>query len=72
MKLPSSMNVVVQMIAQAKNMAGKPVNLTVERIYKAAVLSWDQCHMTDKGKQPAQANKISTVKPKGKKPTFQS
>ena len=41
------------MIAQAKNMAGKPVDLTVEGIYKAAVLFWNQCHMTGKGKQPA-------------------
>ena len=70
-KLPSSMDVVVQMIVQAKDMAGKPVNPTIEGIYKAMVLSWDQHHMTGKGKQPAQANKISTVKPKGKEPTFQ-
>ena len=28
--------------------------------------------MTGKGKQPVQANQISTVKPKGKEPTFQS
>ena len=71
-KLPSSMDVIMQMIAQAKDMADKPVNPTVKGIYKAAVLSWDQCHMTDKVKQPAQANKISTVKPKEKEPTFQS
>ena len=65
------MDVVVQMIAQAKDMAGKPVNPTVEGIYKAAVLSQNQHHMIDKGKQAAQAKKISTVKPKGKEPTFQ-
>ena len=53
-------------------MAGKPVDPTVKGIYKATVLSWDQHHMTGKGKQPAQKNKISTVKPKGKEPTFQS
>ena len=70
-KLPSSMDVVVQMIAQAKDTAGKPVNSTVKGIYKAVVLSWDQHHMIGKGKQPAQANKISVVKPKEKKPTFQ-
>ena len=51
-------------------MAGKPVNPTIKGIYKAVVLSWDQCHMTGKGKQPAQGNKISTVKSKGKKHTF--
>ena len=70
-KLPSSMDVVVQMIVQAKDMAGKPVDPIIEEIYKAAVISLDQHHMTDKGKQPAQANKISAVKPKGKEPTFQ-
>ena len=70
MKLPSSMNVIAQMIVQAKDTAGKLVNPTVKEIYKAAVLSWNQCHMTDKGKQPAQANKMSAVKPKGKEPTF--
>ena len=70
-KLSSSMDVIAQMIAQAKDTAGKPVDSTVERIYKAAVLSWDQHHMTGKGKQPAQANKISAVKPKGKESTFQ-
>ena len=52
-------------------MAGKPVDPTVEGIYKAVVLSWDQCHMIGKGKQPAQANKISTVKSKEKEPIFQ-
>ena len=72
MKLSSSMDVVAQMIAQAKDMAGKLVNPTVKGIYKAVVLSWDQHHMTGKGKQPVQANKISTVKLKGKEPTFQS
>ena len=71
-KLPSFMNVIMQMIIQAKNMAGKPVNPIIKGIYKAAVLSWNQCHMTGKGKQPVQANKISTMKPKRKKPTFQS
>ena len=65
------MDVVVQMIVQVKDMGGKPVNPTVKGIYKATVLSWDQHHMTGKGKQPVQANKISTVKPKGKEPTFQ-
>ena len=69
-KLPFSMDVVMQMIVQAKDMAGKLFDPTVEGIYKAAVLSWDQCHMTGKGKQPAQGNKISTVKSKGKKHTF--
>ena len=59
------------MIAQAKDMAGKPVDPTVEGIYKAVVLSWDQCHMIGKGKQPVPANKISTMKSKGKESTFQ-
>ena len=72
MKLSSSMDVVAQMIVQAKDMASKLVDSTIKGIYKAAVLSWDQRHMTGKGKQPAQTNKNSTVKPKGKEPTFQS
>ena len=66
MKLPSSMDVVAQMIVQAKDMASKLVDPTITGIYKAAVLSWDQHHMTGKGKQPAQANKNSAVKPKRK------
>ena len=66
------MDVIAQMIAQAKNTAGKLVNPTVEEIYKAAILSWNQHHRTGKGKQPVQANKISAVKPKGKELTFQS
>ena len=60
------------MIVSTKDTAGKPVDPTIEGNYKAMVPSWDQCHMINKGKQPAQANKISTVKPKGKEPTFQS
>ena len=52
-KLLSSMNAIVQMIVQAKDTTGKLVNPTVKGIYKATVLSWDQCHMTGKGKQPA-------------------
>ena len=71
-KFPSCMDVVEQMIVQAKDMAGKLVNPTIEGIYKAVVLFWDQCHMIDRGRQPAQANKISTVKSKEKEPTFQS
>ena len=66
------MDVIVQIIAQAKDMASKLVNPTVEGIYKAAVLFWNQHHITGKGKQQVQANKISAVKPKGKEPTFQS
>ena len=60
------------MIAQAKDMASKLVNPTVEGIYKAAVLFWDQHHIIGKDKQPMQANKISTVKPKGKEPTVKT
>ena len=66
------MDVIAQMIVQAKDTAGKLVDPTVEGIYKAAILSWGQCHMTGKGKQPVQANKISTIKPKGKESIFQS
>ena len=66
------MDVVAQIIAQTKDMAGKPVDPTVEGIYKVVVLSRDQYHMTGKGKQPVQANKISAVKPEEKEPTFQS
>ena len=70
--LPAMMDVVAQMIAQVKDSTGKAKKPTVAEIHSAVVLSWDQCHMLGKGKAPAQANKISTVKPhKGKEPSFQ-
>ena len=50
-KLPLLMDVVAQMVIQAKDMASKLVDPTIEGIYKAVVLLWDQCHMTGKGKQ---------------------
>ena len=71
-KLPARMDVIAQMIAQAKDSTGKAKELMVAEIHLAVVLSWDQCHMSGKGKAPAQDNKISTVKlHKGKEPSFQ-
>ena len=46
-KLPPSMDVIVQMIAQAKDASGKAKTPTVKEIQAAAVLSWDQRHMKD-------------------------
>ena len=46
-KLPQSMNVITQIIAQAKDSTGKPKTPTVEEIRAAAVLSWDQHHMKE-------------------------
>ena len=71
-KLPPSMDVVAQMFTQAKDTSGKPKDPSVAEISKAAVLSWDQCHLTEKGKQSAQVNKISAIKHKGQQnPLFQ-
>ena len=53
------------MFTQAKDNSGKSKDLSIAEIFKAAVVSWDQCHLTGKGKQSAQANKISTIKYKG-------
>ena len=66
------MDVIAQMFTQAKDTSGKPKDPSIAEIPKAAVLSWDQCHLTGKGKQLAQANKISTIKHKGhQNPSFQ-
>ena len=71
-KLPSSMDVVAQMITQAKDKDGKAKVPTVDEIHKAAILSWDQCHLgKGKSSQPAQSNKISAVKCKEGTPSFQ-
>ena len=71
-KLPVTMDIVVQMIAQVKDSMGKAKEPMVAEIHSAAVLSWDQRHMSGKGKAPAQANKISVVKlHKAKEPSFQ-
>ena len=71
-KLPPSMDVVAQMFTQAKDTSGKPKDPSVAEISKAAVLSWDQHHLTGKGKQLAQANKISAIKHKRQQnPSFQ-
>ena len=64
-KLPPSMDIVAQIFTQAKDTSGKPKDPSITEISKAAVLSWDQCHLTRKGKQLAQANKISAIKHKG-------
>ena len=52
-KLPPFMDVVAQMFMQAKNTSSKPKDPSVAEIPKAAVLSWDQCHLTRKEKQLA-------------------
>ena len=71
-KLPPSMDNVAQMFTQAKDSSGKAKDPSVTEISKAAVLSWDQCHLTRKGKQSAQANKISAIKHKDQQnPSFQ-
>ena len=69
-KLLHSMDIIVQMIAQAKDTSGKQKTPTVEEICEAAVLSWDQCHMKEASKA-TQANKISAVKHKGDDPKFE-
>ena len=69
-KLPQSMDVVAQIIAQAKDTSGKQKTPTVKEIREAAVLSWDQRHMKETPKA-AQANKISTVKCKVDDPKFE-
>ena len=58
-KLPQSMDIITQMFTQAKDTSGKLKDPCVTEISKAAVLSWDQHHLTRKGKQLAQANKIT-------------
>ena len=71
-KLPPSMDIIAQMFTQAKDTSGKPKGPFIAKISKAAVLSWDQRHLTGKGKQSAQANKISAIKHKGQQnPLFQ-
>ena len=71
-KLLPSMDIVAQMFTQAKDTSSKPKNPSITEISKAAVLSWDQHHLTGKGKQLAQANKISAIKHKGQQnPSFQ-
>ena len=64
------MDVVVQMIAQAKDASRNAKTPTIEEIQVAVVLSWDQHHMKDTSKA-AQANKISAVKCKGDDPKFE-
>ena len=71
-KLLPSMDVIAQMFMQAKDTSGKPKDPSIAEISKAAVLSWDQHHLTRKGKQSVQANKISAIKHKGQQnPSFQ-
>ena len=69
-KLPPSMDIVAQMFMQAKDTSGKPKDPSIAEISKAAVLSWDQRHLTRKGKQSAQANKISAIKAQGAAESF--
>ena len=68
-KLPHSMDVIRQMIVQAKDASGKQKTPTIEEIRKAVVLSWDQHHMKEALKA-AYANKISAVKCNGDDPKF--
>ena len=71
-KLPPSMDVIAQMFTQAKDTSSKPKDPSIAEISKAAVLPWDQHHLTRKGKQSVQANKISAIKHKGQQnPSFQ-
>ena len=71
-KLPPSMDIVAQMFTQAKDTSSKPKDPSIAEISKAAVLPWDQHHLTRKGKQSVQANKISAIKHKGQQnPSFQ-
>ena len=71
-ELPPSMDTIAQMFTQAKDTSGKPKDPSVTEISKAAVLSWDQRHLTRKEKQSVQANKISAIKHKGQQtPSFQ-
>ena len=69
-KLPQSMDVIVQMIAQTKDASGRQKTPTVEKIREALVLSWDQHHMKETPKA-TQANKSSAVKRKGDDPKFE-
>ena len=70
-KLPPSMNIVAQIIVQAKDASGKAKTPTVEEIQVAVVLSWNQCHIKDTSKAATQANKISAVKHKGDDPKLE-
>ena len=71
-KLPPSMDIIAQMFTQAKDTSSKLKDPSIAEISKAAILSWDQRHLTGKGKQSAQANKISAIKHKGQQnPSFQ-
>ena len=70
-KLPASMNVVVQMIAQKKDSAGKTIIPKVAEIKAAVILLWDQRSMTEPAPLRQQAQKISTVKCKGDDPNFE-
>ena len=71
-KLPPSMDVIAQMFTQAKDSSGKAKDLSITEISKAAVLSWDQYHLTGKGRQSVRANKINAIKHKGQQnPSFQ-
>ena len=45
-KLLPSMDIVAQMFMQVKDTSGKPKDPSITEISKAAVLSWDQCHLT--------------------------
>ena len=49
-KLLPSMDIIAQMFMQAKDTSGKPKDPSIAEISKAAVLSWDQHHLTRKGK----------------------
>ena len=48
-KLPPFMDIIAQMFTQVKDTSGKPKDPSIAEISKAAVLSWDQCHLTGKG-----------------------
>ena len=68
-KLLPSMDIIAQMIAQAKEAFGKAKTPTIEEICEATVLLWNQCPIKDT-LMATQANKISAVKHKGDDPKF--
>ena len=70
-KLPVSMSVIAQMIAQKKDSDGRTVVPKVAEIKAAAILSWDQRSMTEPAPSRQQAQNISAVKHKGDDPNFE-
>ena len=70
-KLPALISVVMQMIVQKRDLAGKTVVPKVNEIKAAAILSWDQRSMMEPVPSWQPAQKISAVKCKGDDPNFE-